>query len=79
MTPGLPHWGPDSPTQAASGPVGAEGVAVGGGGVECRNPDLGDYRSPFPPELNPNPAEKVQRVREESQRDRKREAETLRS
>lgn len=58
MTPGLPHWGPDSPTQAASGPGGAEGVAVAGGGVECRNPDLGDYRSPFPPELNPNPAEK---------------------
>lgn len=26
--------------------------------VECRNPDLGDYCSLLPPELNLNPAEK---------------------
>lgn len=57
VTPGLPHWGSDSPTQAASGPGGVEGVAVEGW-VECRNPDPGDYCSPFPPALNPNPAEK---------------------
>lgn len=57
MTPGLPHWGPDSPPQAASGPGGVEGVAVGGQ-VERRNPGPGDRCSPFPPELNPNTAEK---------------------
>lgn len=27
-------------------------------GVECRNPDPGDHRSPFPPEPHPNLAEK---------------------
>lgn len=59
VSPGLPHWGPDSPTQNASESDGVEGVAVRQGrGVECRNPDPVDHRSPFPPELNPNPGEK---------------------
>lgn len=57
VTPGLPHWGLDSPPQAASGPGGVEGVAVGVV-VECRNPGPGDLCRPFPPELNPNTAEK---------------------
>lgn len=54
---------------------------MGGGGVECRNPDLGDYRSPFPPELNPNPAEKQgakgKRGKPERQKARSRDLEKL--
>lgn len=57
VTPGLPHWGSGSPTQTASEPGGVQGFAVGEQ-VEWRNPDPGDHRNPFPPELNPNPAEK---------------------
>lgn len=76
MTPGLPHWGPDSPPQAASGPGGVEGVAVGRW-VGCTNPGPGDRCGPFPPELNPNTAQK-QGARG-SERGRKPEAETLRS
>lgn len=80
VTPGLPHWGPDSPTQATSGPGGVEEVAVGRW-VECRNPDLGDYCSLLPPELNLNPAEKQDaKDRRGKQRDTQEpEAETLRS
>lgn len=59
VTPGLPHWGPDSPSapQVASGPDGVEGVAVGVRSAD-RHPQAGGSRGPFPPELNPNTAEK---------------------
>lgn len=79
MTPGLPHWGPNSPPQVASGPGGVEGVAVGGW-MKCRHPDPGDHRSPFPPELNPNTAEKQDaKDRRGSEKGCEPDAETLRS
>lgn len=31
VTPGLPHWGPSSPPQAASGPVESGGLQWGSG------------------------------------------------
>lgn len=79
-TPGLPHWGPDSPSapQVASGPGGAEGVAVGVRRERCPL-DPGGYCSPFPPELSPQHRRETRcsgYEREAREKEREREAET---